>query len=131
MTSIDRYDLHDPDVLRVASELSPDLFVALRIAAKLKDRAYPIETDNDLEAALAIVAGKSGVFEGMNIRIAPGDPKDRFPNEFLPIVDRFDLIRKLYMAIIIAHQSDSQPRIDAARAGTTTGATHPINLEVL
>ena len=56
---------------------------------------------------------------------------NRFPDEFLPIQDKLDLLRKVYLAIIISHREASKRAWAKANDGSTTLlASHPIPTEV-
>jgi hypothetical protein len=126
-----QYKLADSRVLAVAVELSPELFAALAISAKLPDSAFPLASPADLKNALSRIADNEGVFDSPGVRIIPDDC-DRFPNDFLPVIDRLDLIRKVYMSIIIAHEAESRRLINSVRReGAKSTASHPFDLEAL
>ena len=131
MAGVGAYGLDDRDVLEVATQLAPELFAALAIAEKLEDKRFPLESVKHLEEVLAATAGDGETFESPGVRISRRDPTDRFPKGFLPVTGRLDLIRKVYMAIVIAHESESRERLRDARAKGSVQASHPIDLEVL
>ena len=131
MYEIESFGLSDPDVLGVAMQLSPELFAGLAIAHRLDDARFPLTRDADLEAVIREVGDEEGTYAVPGVQIQPVDAKDRFPSEFLPVVDRLDLIRKVYMAIVIAHQSESRARLDELRSEGKVQASHPFDLEVL
>ncbi len=132
METLDEYALHDKAILKLAIELAPELFAALSIAKHVKASAFPLKSESELENILIHAGDEHGVFEIPNVRITKADCKNQFPKKFLPIVDRFDLIRKIYMAIIIAHQEKSRENLKAIKQGKRQlGASHPFDLEVL
>ena len=131
MQELTAYGLEDARVLEVATQIAPELFAALEIAERLEDERFPLESDADIEAIIAEAAGEGGAYDSPGIRITPSVARDRFPDGFLPVTDRFDLIRKAYMAIVIAHESESRERIEAARAAGGVEASHPFDLELL
>jgi|SRR3954464_12723251 len=121
------YDLEDPEVLRVAVELAPELFAALEISRRVT--TFPISSDDEIEQALLEVADDQERYEGSGVSIGREEARDRFPNEFLPVADRFDLLRKVYMAIIIAHESEARRRIGLAKRGEyEVQASHPFEV---
>ncbi len=63
--------------------------------------------------------------------ITASDVKDGFPEGFLPVNDKLDLIRKIYLAIIIAHRERSSADLQAARADKNFRTSHPLDLEAL
>lgn len=127
----DAYGLSDDKVLQVAVELAPALFGALRVANSLEASHFPLASDRDLLSALRAVANKRGTFETDAVTITASDVKDGFPEGFLPVNDKLDLIRKIYLAIIIAHRERSSADLQAARADKNFRSSHPLDLEAL
>lgn len=132
MENLAEYNLQDERILKIAIELAPELFSALSIANHLEDSVFPIKSGSELENILTIAGDENGVFEIPNVRITKADSKQHFPKEFLPIADRFDLIRKIYMAIIIAHQEKSRRFLNLLKSGKRKiEASHPFDLEAI
>ncbi|MGY1684996.1 hypothetical protein ACI8AK_05340 [Geodermatophilus sp. SYSU D00867] len=115
--SLENYRLADPEVLAVARQLAPELFAALEIAAGLDAAAYPLTADTEIERALLQVANSAGRYETPGIQISAEDARDRFPNEFLPVTDHLDLLKKVYMAIVRAHETAARERIAQLKRG--------------
>ena len=120
------YGLGDPDLLQEAMTLAPELFAALRLANRLGPERYPITSDDNLEDLLTSVANDGSNFVSRGIIIARDDT-DRFPDGFLPITDSRDLVRKVYMAIIIDHQAKGEAQLANIRNGTIQlDVSHPL-----
>jgi hypothetical protein len=115
--SLENYQLADSKTLAVAQQLAPELFAALEIAARVDSEAYPLTSDSEIEGALLQVANTEDRYEVPGISISAQDAKDRFPNEFLPVTDRLDLLKKVYMAIIRNHEAFARERIAQAKRG--------------
>jgi hypothetical protein len=89
---------------------------------------YPITNDADIEAAIAALQPDKAEVALPGVTITP---RDRFPNEFLPIEDPPDLLRKVYMAIIIDHEvRANQNRRDFVTSWHQFQASHPFSAEV-
>lgn len=120
---ISDFGLMDVAVLETALHLSPTLFGALRVAHRLDASHFPIETDAAIERVLTALAS-----DGTQHLVG----KTQFPGEFLPIVDKLDLLRKVFVAITIAHQASSRREWEKVRSGASVlAASHPLPAEVL
>lgn len=129
MKQVEHYGLQDPEVLAVAIELAPALFAALNISSRLRKLSYPLASDKDIEDALREAANTEERYEAPGVSIGASDSSERFPDGFLPVNDRLDLLRKTYMAIVIAHETEAKTNIEAARRGDLkVNASHPINV---
>ena len=127
----DDYGLTDPAILEVALRVAPILFMALRIAHTLDNSHYPIDSSQKIEKALHTIMGDGDEFALAGHRITKNAAKHQFPNEFLPIVDKYDLIRKVYLAIVISHQNSARSEWEAIKTGKKKiDASHPTPTEV-
>jgi hypothetical protein len=115
------FGLTDASMLEAATRLSPALFRALHAAHTLDTSHFPIETAAAIGQALATVA--------------KGDPpflvgSTRFPDELLPVIDKLDLLRKLFLALMIDHRASSQREWARAQSGALVlAASHPLPME--
>ena len=126
------YGLTDPAVLEAATQMAPALFTALRLAHALDQSHYPIKSDHAIESALASLAADGKQFTHAGMQITTKAAKDRFPNELLPIVDKLDLVRKVYQAILISHRESSRLRSQRVADGSELlEASHPLPTEVV
>lgn len=127
----EEYGLDDPEVLRQATELSPELFAALAIAKKVEPAAFPLKTDKAIEGALAAAANEGSDFRVPGVVITPTAARDHFPNEFLPVVNRADLVRKIYLAIVINHTASARREIAKVDRSTLRDRiSHPMPKEL-
>jgi hypothetical protein len=125
------FGLNDPEVLRTATEIDPELFAALRIAAS-SSHDYPIAGADDLVQAIFGSSTQKGRFKSTGVTFEEQDVRERFPEHSFPIVNRVDFVRKAYMAMVLAHQMDSAERLTAAKAdGLPVEPSHPLDLEEL
>jgi hypothetical protein len=130
--TLEDYGLTDPIVLEAAVRMAPALFIALHIAHRLDSSHFPIESDAAIERALDSIANDGDQFSLGGAKITRQGAKDRFPNEFLPIVDRRDLLDKVYIAIIASHRQSSREEWEKIQSGKKTlKASHPVPKEVL
>jgi len=126
---VESYGLQDPKVLEVAVELAPALFAALDISNKLPESSYPLTAGPELERAFREIATDEDLYESPGVSITKDDVTKQFPSELLPIVDRTDLLRKVYMVIIIARNTAANKAIDAAKRGKLRiEASHPFDV---
>lgn len=126
------FGLEDPEVLQAATRMAPALFMALHIAHTLDSSHYPITSDAAIEKALQSVANDGDQFTLAGAKITSRGAKDRFPNELLPIVNRRDLLEKVYIAVIASHRRASQEEWDKVQNGSKKlVASHPIPKGVL
>ena len=129
--SLEDFGLDDPEVLETATRMAPPLFAALRIARVLGDDAYPIESRDAIEPAFAAVANEGDHFLLSGLQITAEAAREQFPEDFLPITDRHDLVQKVHMAIVIAHEAASREAWQLVRSGEMElEASHPIPEEV-
>jgi hypothetical protein len=120
---ISDFGLADVAVLETAMHLSPILFGALRVAHRLDASHFRIETDAAIERVLTALAS-----DGTQHLIG----KRPLPGEFLPIVDKLDLLRKVFIAITIAQQASSRREWERVQSGALVlAASHPLPVEVL
>jgi hypothetical protein len=125
-TNPDAYGLDDPEILQEATQLAPELFSALLLAKRIGDR-LPITSDTDIEALLGVAAEADGDFVFPGVHIRKLEARDRFPNEFLPVTDRRDLVRKAYLAITIEHQRREHSQREKIHTGKVRlTASHPL-----
>ena len=130
--TLDDYGLTDPAILEEATRMAPELFMALALARGLDASHYPLTSDIAIERALQSVANDGDQFVLGGARVTSKAAKDRFPNEFLPVVDRFDLLRKAYIAVIISHRESSRRAWEKVQSGSEVlKASHPVPTEVL
>ncbi len=124
--------LDDPEVLSVATELAPELFAALTLASRIPEDSYPITSKAAVAKTFAEVKKGARRLDLPGVSIAANDTRERFPKEFLPIEDRLDLVRKTYMAIVIAHADDARRNLEAATRGDLdVPSSHPLDLGAL
>jgi hypothetical protein len=125
------FGLEDPEVIEVASQLAPELFAALVIAGRLGSSTFPLTGNADLERALRAAVDED-VFDAPGVKITTADVHERFPSDFLPVEDKLDLIRKVYMSIVIAHTTAAHAKLHAVRRGEERiECSHPLDLEAL
>jgi hypothetical protein len=110
----------------------PTLFMALRVVHKMDSSHFPLESAAAVERALVSVAndGEDQITVA-GLKITKKAAKERFPAELLPIVDKHDLLRKVYLAVLIRHQEAA--RQEWAKAQAAPGAlkaSHPLPKEV-
>jgi hypothetical protein len=126
---LESYGLQDSKVLEAAIELAPALFAALAISNSLQESSYPLTSDAEIEQALREVATAEDRYESPGVSISARDSREMFPNEFLPVTDRLDLLRKVYMAIVIAHETAARSQVEAAKRGELqVESSHPLNV---
>lgn len=124
------YGLTDPDVLEIAVQMAPELFAALHIAHSLDSSHFPIQSDAAIEKALEAVANDGKQFALPGVQISGKAARDHFPDEFLPVTDRFDLLRKVYLAIIINHRESALDTWAKVQNGSLKlNASHPLPTE--
>ena len=81
--------------------MAPVLFIALRVVHILDGAHYPISSRVGIENALQAIANdpdQPDQFSHVGIKITSKGAKHYFLDEFLPVVDSVDLLRKLYQA---------------------------------
>lgn len=128
--SISSYGLEDPELLEAAAKLAPALFSALKIAQELEPDHFPIRSDEELERALAAVANDGDQFSHSGLVITKAGV-NRFPDEFLPIANKLDLVEKVYLAIIISHRAQSQQELERIRnQGIDIESSHPFQRDI-
>lgn len=124
------YGLTDPAILEAATQMAPELFAALHIAHTLDSSHYPLKSDTAIEKALEAVANDGKQFTVPGVQISSKAARDHFPNEFLPIDDRFDLLRKVYLAILINHRESALRTWAKIKDGSyAPAASHPMPTE--
>ncbi|MEP7122167.1 MAG: hypothetical protein ABJE95_14705 [Byssovorax sp.] len=127
---LEAFGLDDPEVLEQATHLAPELFAALAIARSLDSATFPITSDDGIEKALAAAANSGDRFATPGVTITPKKARDSFPNEFLPVRNRVDFVKKVYLAIVIDHKAAAQREIDQLdKAQMKLRASHPIPKE--
>ena len=127
------YGLTDPEILLATTRMVPTLFLALRIAHTLAPSHFPLESATALEHALASVADDGDdQITVAGLKITRKAARERFPTELLPIVDKHDLLRKIYLAVLIRHKEAARHDWTNAHATPDTlKASHPLPKEVL
>lgn len=129
--AIENFGLDDEEMLREAKELAPELFAALEIAKSVPVSDFPLESDEHIERVLGAVANEGGNFKVPGVIITPKAARDYFPNEFLPVTDRGDLVRKIYLAIVINHSEHAKRQVaKLERTGLQERISHPLPTEL-
>lgn len=119
------FGLEDPSVLETAVRLAPPLFGALRLATQLSDASYPLDSMDKIKLAFASVAD-NGRYEQPGFLITGTGLDNGFVSELLPVTDRIDLIRKIFLALNIGHTKIMQASLQRALARRPLHASHPL-----
>lgn len=131
--SVATYGLDDAETLHQAIEMAPELFTALLIARQVPGDRYPIHDKGRLRSELEKLVGTKGMpFRHSTIAFSEAEAEALFPDEFYPVEDRQDLVRKVFMAIVRAHTSDARKNLEAAKSGALNAKpSHPFDLGAL
>lgn len=118
------FGLDDPSMLETAIRLGGHLFGVLKFVAGA-DWSYPVETVTALAGA---VSGSllEGRFEGPGVGFDAETALREFPDEFLPITDRQDLARKMYLVVAAAHHRSSEEFRARHQGKGDLGSSHPL-----
>jgi hypothetical protein len=126
---VDGFGLSRREILDEATSVASDLFAVLAVCAETS-LDYPMEEEADLVSSLENL--DTGVLfpDGTVVEVA--DALEHLPAEFLPVVSQADLVRKLYMALVISRQraaSEAWGEIEEGRYEMTAG--HPLPSRVV
>jgi hypothetical protein len=107
--------LNDPELRDQAIDLAPTVFAALRIAAGIEANRFPLSTAKDLDAVLRTVVGNEERFRSRGVAFSREEALEHFPDEFFPVTDRVDLLKKAHLAIVIAHTASERRTFEESR----------------